>query len=55
LLGPRADAAGTVWSRRRLGVKLDGAASAGEASAGPGWAAVGDTLGCPVITGWVDE
>ena len=48
MLGPRADAAGTVWSRRRLGVKLDGdaevSARLGERRSGrmPGWAQMPD-------------
>ena len=39
MLGPRADAAGTVWSRRRLVAKLDGDAAVSArvgSDAGPG-------------------
>ncbi|WP_155813088.1 hypothetical protein [Actinomyces graevenitzii] len=44
MLGPRADATGTVWSRRRLGVKLDGDAAVSArvgSNAGPGGCQVG--------------
>ena len=59
MLGPRADVAGTVWSRRRLGGKLDSdaAVSAGRGGCGPGQSLAGQAGpgGCQVGAVVVDE
>ena len=58
MLGPRADAAGTVWSRRRLVAKLDGDAAVsarlGERRSGrmPGWAQMPDRAGAGRVRAW---